>query len=126
MSRRRITASPTARRSKRSAPISPAHRSASSLPARRSESVDHDFVSRAGHSRILLSAPYRRARERVEVRAGDGSADRGNRSRLTALHAFDDLHGDALAFGQIGNPGALQHGGMNEDVLAAVADGDDA
>src|SRR6185437_14742115 len=59
-------------------------------------------------------------------RVGAGRSVGRDRSRFSALHAFDDLHGDALALGEIGDAGALEDRSMDEDILAAIADGDEA
>src|SRR5579862_62050 len=72
-------------------------------------------------------APARVRRERLRPRtpggrSGSGEADGGGFRALVALGDVDD---DALAFVEPGEAGALERGGMHEDVLAAAVANDE-
>src|SRR5215470_11334917 len=55
-----------------------------------------------------------------------GSAGQRDRDRLAALRRIDHAHRNALALGQVGQLRALEHRDVQEHVLAAVGDGDEA
>src|SRR3954451_9514658 len=54
---------------------------------------------------------------------GRSRSAEGDRRRLAALLAFDDLNDDALALNQVWQTGAHQRRAMDEHILAAALDG---